>query len=141
MRALMWIVGGFVLAVMAVAMWGATDPKMKIERQQEAQRKAAAKQAEQQAYADSWKKWAEDAKKKTDAKVAESSAPDWRRGFDVGYAAGYMFAKGKAERPTSQKLESMSRKAAHAADMHGAAETLFTSGYSAGFSYGWQKGK
>lgn len=141
MRALMWIVGGFVFAVMAVAMWNATDPKMKVERQQEAQRKAAAKQAEQQAYADSWKEWAEDAKKKTEAKAAEASDPNWRRGFDVGYAAGHMLARGGAERPTSAKLEAMSRKAASAADLRDAAGMLFTNGYSAGFSYGWQKGK
>ncbi|MEY3203932.1 MAG: hypothetical protein RLZZ21_263 [Planctomycetota bacterium] len=141
MKALMWIVGGVIVAVMGVAVWNASDPKLKIERQQELHRKAAAKQAEQQAYADSWKAWADDAKKKTDAKAAESADPSWRQGFDVGYTAGHMLARGGAERPTSAKLEAMSRKAARAADIDGAANTPFTTGYTAGFSYGWQSGK
>ena len=140
MKALKWLFAILVSIVLVRVMMAAADPKLEADRKQKAADAVRQKQEAQAAYLDSWKKWAEEGKKKTDEKAKQPSDPNWKSGFEVGFTAGHIMARGGSEKPASSKLDAMARKSARSRDLDETARSQYTRGYSAGFSYGWSKG-
>lgn len=134
----------FVLAVIGIVAYGViqgTDPKLAAEHQRKEAEKAQQKQKANQDYLDSWAKWAEDMKKKNASQPKEATDPRWKQGFQTGYIAGHMLARGGAEKPDAKKVDAMARKAATAADLGEQDRFMHSNGYESGFWFGWNKGK
>jgi hypothetical protein len=127
-----------ILFAIAQAFWAASDPTVQRKRQEELQAKT---RADQQAAMDGWAKWIEDAKRNNKERPKTETDPNWKTGFESGYMAGLITARGGSQRPDSSNLESMARKAATANGLSDSGRSSFTAGYSAGFGFGWDKGK
>lgn len=118
-----------------------SDPKIAVARQEKERAAQQEKVAQQQAQVDGWNRWYEEAKAKNASAKKEQADPNWKDGFEVGYTAGFMLARGGSSKPNSQKLDGMARTAATSRKLEESERLLFTTGYGAGFSYGWSKGK
>ena len=121
--------------------WFATDPEVqrKVEDERQAKRQAAAQEAarKQKDWADGWKKWTEDAKRKTDERVKQANEPGFDDGFRMGFMGGKLLRSktniaAPAARINELALQEVQRQNVQA-DLHSA----FVRGYNAGWSFGW----
>jgi hypothetical protein len=135
----------FLVVIVGVTLFAAwLGPQ--IEKEEQLRREQARIEQEelrqkQQEQIDGWKRWLDDLKAKGDARAKEPPAPGWEDGFKIGYMSGMMAARQGAVKPSSAEVDGIARGAATDGNVSENERFAWTKGFTAGWDFGWTKGR
>ncbi len=140
------IVFGGLLALVAVVAfitpsWDAMNQRLREEER-------AKRQAKQEEWEEGWRKWWDEhqtvdngGKQPSNKGSQKEPAPGWKDGFTAGYLGGFAAASGGAVKPASDEIDAIARGQATKANVPEGEREAWKAGFSAGWTFGWGKGK
>ena len=136
--------GAFALVVVVAWM----TPKIDEINRRKQEEKQAARQLKQQEWEDGWQKWWDEhqtvdngGKQPSNKGKKTEPAPGWKEGFTAGYTSGFAAASGGAVKPSSAELDALARREATSSNIAPNEREAWKIGFSAGWGFGWSKGK
>lgn len=131
---------GFVVLALIVAgaisiMVTSPDVQRRIKEEKRAKQEAAA--ARQQEWEQGWKKWMEEAKRKTDERVKQANEPGFDDGFRLGFMGGRLTRSKTNIAVPPGRIEALANEQIEKQGIPAESQAGFVRGFTAGWSFGW----
>jgi hypothetical protein len=108
----------------------------------------AKQQAKREEWEQGWQKWWDEhqtvdngGKQPSNKGQEKEPPPGWKDGFSAGYLTGFASASGGALKPSSSDIDALARGQATKSNVLESQREAWKMGFSAGWGFGWSKGK
>ena len=134
------------IALVAIVAW--VTPRFDEMNRRKQEEARAARDLKQQEWEQGWQKWWDEhqtvdngGKQPSNKGKKTEPAPGWKDGFTAGYVAGFGAAAAGGVRPASAELDALARAQATQNKVAENQREAWKTGFSAGWGFGWSKGK